>query len=330
MKVIITGGTGFIGYNLCRRLLDRGMLTGPSGMPEEIDSIVLFDTVIPDHLPKKLDDRVSVICGDISDRDTVFALIDRDDVSVFHLASVVSSGGEKDFDLAMRVNLHGGLNILEAARARGGLPRVLFSSSVAIFGGDPLPDAASDSTKALPQTTYGMTKVVGELMVNDYTRKGFIDGRTARLPTVIIRPGKPNAAASSFCSGVFREPLHGQPCALPVDRSLRMPVIGYRTCIEGFIALHEADGSLLGNDRALNFPSLNCTVADMVAAVQRVAGTHGIDLGAITDAPNPDIQAIVSTWPTRMTADRALAIGLPRDDTLDQIIETFIEDFLRR
>jgi len=330
MKVIITGGTGFIGHNLCRHLLDRGRLTGPSGMEEEIDSIVLFDTVIPDDLDANLDKRVSVMCGDISDRDTVFALVDRDDVSIFHLASVVSSGGEKDFDLAMRVNLDGGLNILEAARTRAGLPRVLFSSSVAIYGGDSLPDAVSDATKAVPQTTYGMTKVIGELMINDYTRKGFIDGRTARLPTVIIRPGKPNAAASSFCSGVFREPLHGQPCALPVDRSLQMPLIGYRTCIEGFIALHEADGSVLGDDRALNFPSVDCTVADMVAAVQRVAGAHGIELGAITDAPNPEIQAIVSTWATRMTADRALAIGLPFDETLDQIVETFIEDFLRR
>jgi len=330
MKVIITGGLGFIGYNLCRRILDRGWLTGPSGGPEEIDSIVLFDTVAPNQVASNLDERVSVIHGDISDRDTVFALIDRDDISIFHLASVVSSGGEKDFDLAMRVNLHGGLNILESARARAGLPRVLFSSSVAVYGGDSLPDTASDTTRAVPQTTYGMTKVFGELMVNDYSRKGFIDGRTARLPTVIIRPGTPNAAASSFCSGVFREPLHGQPCPLPVDRSLRMPLIGYRTCIEGFIALHEADGATLGDDRALNFPSLNCTVADMIAAAQRVGGAHGIELGAITDAPNPEIQAIVSTWATRMTADKALAIGLPFDDSLDQIIEHFIEDYLHR
>lgn len=328
MKVVITGGTGFIGLNICRRLLEIGSLTGPSGEQEAIDAIVLFDTALPAVRPAGLDERVNIISGDISDRDTVMSLIDRDDVSVFHLASVVSGGGEKDFDLAMRVNLNGGMHVLEAARARAGTPRVLFASSVAIYGGSAMPEVVFDTTKAVPQTTYGMTKVIGELMINDYTRKGFIDGRTARLPTVIIRPGAPNAAASSFCSGLFREPLQGQPCALPVDRSTRMPLIGYRNCIEGFIALHEIDGGRLGEDRAINLPSLDCTINDMVAAVQRVAKTRGIDLGPITDSPDQEIRAIVSSWATSMNSDRALQLGLPADENLERVVEDFIDDFL--
>jgi len=328
MKVVITGGTGFIGLSICRRLLEIASLTGPSGKPEAIDSIVLFDAALPAARPDGLDERVHMVGGDIADQNTVSALIDRDDVSVFHLASVVSGGGEKDFDLAMRVNLDGGRHILEAARARAGTPRVVFASSVAIYGGEAMPDVVFDTTKAVPQTTYGMTKVIGELMINDYTRKGFIDGRTARLPTVIIRPGTPNAAASSFCSGLFREPLQGQPCVLPVDRSTRMPLIGYRNCIEGFIALHEIDGGKLGSDRALNLPSLDCTLTDMVAAVTKVAEARGIELGAITDSPDAAIGAIVSSWATRMNSERALNLGLPADESLEQVVEDFIDDFL--
>ncbi len=328
MKVVITGGTGFIGLNICRSLLKKNTLSGPSGAQEKIDSIALFDAVVPNERPDGLDERVNIVSGDISDCDTVFDLIDRDDVSVFHLASVVSGGGEKDFDLAMRVNLDGGRHVFEAARARAGTPRVVFASSLAIFGGSAMPDVVSDTTKPVPQTTYGMTKVIGELMINDYTRKGYIDGRAARLPTIFIRPGKPNTAASSFCSGLFREPLQGQPCALPVERSTRMPLLGYRDCIKGFIALHEIDGDRLGDDRALNLPNLDCSVADMVAAAERVAKAHGIDLGPISDSPDAEIQAIVSTWATRMNSDRALALGLPLEDSLDQVVENFIDDFL--
>ncbi|NQU55676.1 MAG: NAD-dependent epimerase/dehydratase family protein [Rhodospirillales bacterium] len=328
MKVVITGGAGFIGLSICRRLLEIGSLTGPSGKQQVIDSIVLFDAHVPVVRPDGLDERVHMVRGDIADPGTVMSLIDRDDVSLFHLASVVSGGGEKDFDLAMRVNLDGGRHILEAARARATTPRVVFASSVAIYGGSAMPDVVFETTRAVPQTTYGMTKVIGELMINDYTRKGFIDGRTARLPTVIIRPGTPNAAASSFCSGLFREPLQDQPCALPVDRSTRMPLIGYRNCIEGFIALHEIDGGKLGEDRALNLPSLDCTVADMVAAVTKVAKARGIELGPITDNPDAAISAIVSSWATRMNSDRALKLGLPADESLEQVVEDFIDDFL--
>lgn len=326
MKVVITGGTGFIGLRLARRLLELGVLTGISGKPEPIDAMTLFDVVVPNERPAGLDERVTIVAGDIADAKTIAGLIDRDDISVFHLASVVSGGAEKDFDLGMHVNLDGHLHLLEALRARGSKPRHVFASSVAIFGGPDMPKTVTDTTKAVPQTTYGMTKIAGELLVNDYTRKGFIDGRAARLPTVIVRPGKPNAAASSFASGVIREPLAGVDCVLPVPLETQHPVACYRTVVEGFIRLHEADGEAIGPDRAMNFPSLRVTVGEMVESLKRVAGNR--HLGAITVREDPFIMKIVAGWPTATLADRALALGLPRDETLDSIIKAYIEDFV--
>jgi nucleoside-diphosphate-sugar epimerase len=239
---------------------------------------------------------------------------------------VVSGGGEQDFDLAMRVNLDGNLYVLESTRALGSKPRVVFASSIAVFGGKSMPKHVGDQTKQVPQTTYGMTKAIGELLVNDYTRKGYIDGRSARLPTVIIRPGKPNKAASSFASGVFREPLSGVECVLPVGTDAVMPLAGYRTIVEGFVRLHEADGAKLGEDRAVSLPSLDVTVADMIAALKRVAGTR--KLGAIRVEKDPAIEQIVATWPVGTTCERALSLGLPKDPDLDSIVRAYIEDFL--
>ena len=326
MKVVITGGTGFIGRMLARAILDRGTLTGPSGTQEAVDAITLFDAVAPPAPLEGLDGRVEIVIGDISDRDLVAGLVDRDDISVFHLASVVSGGGEKDFDLAIRVNLTGGLNVLEAMRARAGTPRLVFASSIAVFGGSVMPAVVGDTTKQAPQTTYGVTKSIGELLINDYSRKGFLDGRAARLPTIVIRPGKPNAAASSFASGVFREPLNGEPCALPVKLDTVMPLLGYRSAVAGFIALHEADAAVLGDDRTINFPSHTATVEQMIAALRRVAGNR--HLGEITVAPDPVIEAIVATWATETEFARATALGLPREANLDEIVEAYIEDFL--
>jgi nucleoside-diphosphate-sugar epimerase len=328
MKVVITGGAGFIGLNLARALLKRDALTGPGGAPQPIDSVVLFDQTVPATRPEGLDDRVSLVAGDIADGKTVAALVNRDDISVFHLASVVSAGGERDFDLAMRVNLDGGRHVFEACRARAGRPRVVFASSIAVFGGASMPSMVTDATKQTSQTTYGITKTIGELLINDYSRKGFFDGRSARLPTIIIRPGKPNAAASSFCSGVFREPLHGEPCILPVTPDARLPVLGYRNCVAGLIALHEAPADALGDDRAVNLPSVSYSVEEMIAALKRVAATHDLHLGPITEKIDPEIQAIVAGWATAADSHRAVALGLPEDESLDGVIQDFIDDFL--
>ena len=325
MKVVITGGTGFLGLRLARAILARGALIGASGAAEPVEEMILFDAVTPPERPDGLDGRVEIIAGDISDRDLVTRLIQGDSLSVFHFASVVSAGAEQDFDLALKVNLDGGLNVLEAARAQPGLPRVVFTSSLAVFGGSAMPDTVSDDTKITPMTTYGMTKVVNELLLNDYHRKGFLDGRGARLPTVIIRPGKPNKAASGFASGVFREPRSGVDYELPVSHETRMAVSGYRTIVDGVIALHEADSEAVGDDRSINLPSISLTVAEMIEGLKRVAGNR--PLGDIISAPDPAIQAICDGWPGREEAPRALVLGLPADGDLDSIIRAYIEDY---
>ncbi len=317
MKVVITGGLGFLGLGIARRLLER----------DTVESLVLFDWAVPDTLPDGLDGRVTMAAGDIADRERVFEQIDRDDVAVFHLASVVSAGAEQDFDLAIRVNLEGGINVLEACRARKGAPRVVFASSLAVFGGAAMPECVTDMTRVIPQTTYGMTKAMGELMVNDYTRKGFIDGRAARLPTVIIRPGPPNQAASGFASGVFREPLAGAEFVLPVGMETKMMVLGTRNAVAGLIGLMDADGDALGEDRVVGLPNNAYSVAEMIAALKAVATEKGIELGPITPRPDPATEAIVTSWPLVMDDARARALGLPADESLERVIGDYIEDF---
>lgn len=325
MKVLITGGTGFLGRTLARRLLERGVLTGPSGRSEVIDSLVLLDAAAPPARPAGLDQRAEVVTGDVSDGELVRSLVDRDDVSVFHLASMVSAGCELDFDGALTVNLDGGRSVLEACRARGSRPRLVFTSSIAAFGGPVAADLASDTTKLLPETTYGTTKAICELLVNDYSRRGFLDGRSARLPTVVIRPGRPNAAASSWVSGLFREPLNGEECVVPVDAGTRVPISGYRTVVENLIRLHEVDRDMLGSDRGLNLPALDLTAQDMIDALRRSADR---ELGPIHLRPDPAIVAMYRGWAPRSSFERATALGLVGDDGIETIIRAYIEDFL--
>jgi nucleoside-diphosphate-sugar epimerase len=326
MKIVVTGGTGFLGLRLARQLLAHGEATAPSGKREAIDEMVLFDVVVPDKRPEGLDGRVKIVAGEISDPKAIEALIDTPNIGVYHLASVVSGEGEQDFDLALKVNLYGHLHLLEAIRRLGSKPRYLFSSSIAAYGGTAMPKGVSDQTKQTPQTTYGMTKSVGELLVNDYTRKGFLDGRTARLPGVIVRPGKPNKAASGFISAVVREPLNGIDYELPVPLDLEMPVACYRTVVSDIEALFEADGAKLGDDRAVNLPNLTVTVAQMIESLKTVAA--GRTLGKITVKPDPFVMSIVAGWPTRLDAARAHALGLPKDKALENIIRAYMEDYL--
>ena len=333
MKVVITGGGGFLGSQLALKLIERGSLIGPSGSPEPIDTITLFDAFFSPKVEEMATKEgspiaVTLLSGDMGDRDSVFSAIDRDDIAVFHLASMVSGECEQRFDDAMRANLDGGRYLLEALRQREGRPRLVFASSVAAFGGAVMPDCVSDSTKRTPQTTYGMTKVIGELMINDYSRKGFLDGRSARLPTIIIRPGKPNAAASSWASGMFREPLNGEPCYLPVHRDQLHPVLGYRDVIDSFIALHEADPSLIGDDRAFGLPSHRITVAEGLTVMEQIAAEAGIHPGLIVDDFNPVIQGIVDTWPTATDGTRAMKLGVPSPKPLADIVRDYIADFL--
>ena len=326
MKVVITGGLGFLGQRLARALLERETLTGASGGQETIERLVLFDAAVPERPPAGLDDeRVEMVAGNVSDGETVRALIAGSSLSAFHFASVVSAGAEQDFDLALSVNLTGGINVLEACRAAPGLPRLVFTSSIAVFGGSALPETIGDDTKITPQGTYGVTKVINEHLLADYTRKGWLDGRGARPPTVIVRPGKPNKAASGFASGLFREPLAGIDHALPVSRGTRIVLGGYRTIVEGLVALHEVPGAALGDDRTINLPSFSATAGEMVAALERVGA--GRRLGAVTDAPDEGVQRLVSSWPAYARAERAASLGLPQNPPLDEVVRQYIEDY---
>ena len=325
MKVVITGGGGFLGSQLCQKLLERGELTGPSGAAENIRQIVLIDSHF--HLPAT-DSRVQQVTADISDRDAVFSAVGQDAATaIFHLASMVSGECEERFDDALRVNLDGGRNVFEAARAAAGRPRVVFASSIACFGGDDMHEEKNDRTKQTPQTTYGMTKAICELLVNDHSRKGHFDGRSARLPTVIIRPGKPNAAASSWASGMFREPLRGEPCLLPVRRDQCHPMTGYRTVIDSLIALHEVPADRFGHDRACGLPAHRVTPALAEAVVRQVAGERGFQPGPLVDAFDARIQGIVDSWATGIDGSRAVRLGLPQPPELKQIVEEYLEDF---
>ena len=322
MKVIITGGLGFLGLRLGRRLLELGELTSADGAPAPIESLVLADRSLPATRAEWMDSRVELVACDVTDGDLLRELVDREDLSVFHLAAIVSAQAESDLDLAVRVNIDGGRSVLDAVRAREGLQRVVVTSTYAAFGGT-LPDICGDDTKLTPMSTYGMTKVVLELLVADYTRRGLIDGRVARLPTVIIRPGAANAAASSVASAIFREPLAGRPYQVPVTADTRMALTGARTAVEGLIALHEADGAQLGSDRTVCFPSISRSIQELVESLRRVSG--GRPLGPISWSPDPVVQAIVSSWPSEVEAARALAIGVPPPDELDVIAQEAVD-----
>lgn len=325
MKVVITGGGGFLGSQLAQKILNRGTLTGPSGAQEPVESMVLLDAFF--HKPST-DPRVQQIVGDVSDRDTVFGAIGSEaGTAIFHLASMVSGECELRFDDAMRVNLDGGRLIFEAARAAAGLPRVVFASSIACFGGLDMQQAMTDTTKHLPQTTYGMTKAICEMLVNDHTRKGHFDGRSARLPTVIVRPGKPNAAASSWASGMFREPLSGVPCELPIRRDQGHPMTGYRTVIDSLIALHEVPSNKLTSDRGYGLPAHRVTPNIAEAVIRKVAERRAIALGPIVDAFDSRIQGIVDNWPTQIEAPRGIELGLPQPPPLEEIVDQYLEDF---
>ncbi|MBL9115569.1 MAG: NAD-dependent epimerase/dehydratase family protein [Verrucomicrobiaceae bacterium] len=323
MKVVITGGGGFLGSQLSQKLLERGQLAG-----EPLEEIVLIDAFF--RGPPQ-DARVRHACGDVGSKDFVFESVgSARAITIFHLASMVSGECEERFDDALRVNLDGSRHIFECARSLPGRPRVVFASSIACFGGEGMMEVNSDGTKHTPQTTYGMTKAICEMLVNDYTRKGFFDGRAIRLPTVIIRPGKPNAAASSWASGMFREPLNGEDCLLPVHRDQRHPMTGYRAVVESFIKMAEVPESVLGTDRAYVLPAHTVTPRLAESAIQEVSVVKGLKLGRIVDAPDARIQRIVDNWPQAVDGTRSKRIGMPSPPPLREMVEHYVDDFLQR
>ncbi len=320
MKVLITGGAGFLGQRLARKLLERGALAGPDGKPRPIAELVLLD-VAP--APDMGDSRVRVKTGDISQRSVLEAAIDSDTYAVFHLAAIVSGQAEADFDLGMRINLEASRLLLEVCRARGHRPRVVFTSSVAVYGGA-LPDVVRDDTALNPQSSYGTQKAIAELLLCDYTRRGFVDGRVLRLPTISVRPGRPNAAASSFASGIIREPLAGETAICPVTPKTRLWLLSPRAAVDALVAGCEIEQRAFGGRPIVNLPGISVSVEEMVDALRVVAGERAV--ARIVWQRDERIERIVCSWPGRWDTARAEALGLRGDDNFVEVVRAYREE----
>ena len=323
MKIVITGGGGFLGRRLAQTLLDKGTIQCPDGTEQRIDQLVLFDAVEPTPPFPATDPRVSILIGNLADADQMQLLITPDVDSVFHFAAVVSGAAEADFDLGMRVNVDGTRALFEACRALPKPATVVFTSSCAVFGGD-LPATLNDDTPLRPQTSYGIQKVIGELLLNDYTRKGFMDGRALRLPTISVRPGKPNKAASSFASGIVREPLNGEEAVCPVSGDARMWILSPRRVIQAFLRAHALPADAWGWNRSLTLPGISVTVSEMVEGLRRVAGEEVVK--RIRWQTDPLVARIVAGWPGNFDTARARRLGFEGDTNIDEIIRAHIED----
>ena len=286
------------------------------------DELVLLDMPAALAAPDDLAD-VKVLRGDIRDEALLREALDSPEVAIVHLASVVSAGAERDFDAALEVNVDGGRALVEACRAHATAPRLVFTSSLAVFGGELALGPVDDDTRLTPSTTYGATKAMLELLFADATRKGFLDARSARPPTVIVRPGAPNAAASSFASAVVREPLAGRASTLPVSLDLPTVVIGVDTTVGCLARLLEIDGDTLGSGRALNLPGLVATSGELLEAVHALVDPA--TLAPLEVAVDPAVESMVRSWPIDWSSSRADAIGLPRDEDAAGIVRAYLK-----
>ena len=322
MKAIITGGAGFLGARLARAVLDKGTLKDGMGQDQPVTELVLIDVTEPSPIS---DRRVTRVTGDISDPALLRSAIDAEAGAIFHLAAIVSGMAESDFDLGMRINVDATRTLLELCRAAGRRPRIVFTSSVAVFGGE-LPQVLNDATALNPQTSYGVEKAIGEFLIADYTRKGFIDGRSLRLPTITVRPGRPNAAASSFASGIIREPLNGEDAICPVGPDARIWVASPRTAIAGLLSANELPSDALGNRRWVNVPGISVTAGEMASSLDRVAGPEVVK--RIRWERNERIERMVLGWPPAIDNSRAIDLGFQVDGNFDSIIRRYIEEDL--
>jgi D-erythronate 2-dehydrogenase len=318
MRVVVTGGAGFLGTLVARRLLASPLAVG-GGAPTPVEELVLVDLVAP-----AVDgDRVRHVVGELAD--TIPDLPAAD--AVFHLAGVVSGAAEADFDLGVRTNIDGTRAVLEYARRHRVPPVLVFSSSLAVFGADPALGPigpVDDDTLPRPQTSYGIQKFIGEQLVADYTRKGFVRGRSVRLMTVSVRPGRPNAAASGFLSGIIREPVAGQRAVCPVPPDTPVALSSPARTLAGLLRAAEVDDEMWGSRTAMNLPGIATTPRLMARALDRVAGAGTSDLIDWTD--DPTISAMVRTWPAEVRTTRAEHLGLRADESFDDIVRAYVTE----
>jgi len=337
-NVVITGGAGFLGARLARQLLATGSLAVAGSGARPLRGLTLIDRVpVPPDLAA--DERVTAIRGDLGDLlgpapggpDAAAGpdAITRAEV-IFHLAAAVSAECEADFDLGIRANLRATEALLAACRAAGTSPVVVFSSSIAVFGASaehPLPAVVDDHTAPNPQTSYGAQKVIGEQLLADYARKGFLRGRAVRLMTVSVRPGRPNRAATGFLSGIIREPLAGQRAICPVGPQTEVALVSPARAIAGLLCAATSPDEAWGGRTAVNLPALTVTVADMVAALEQAAGPGASAL--IDWIPDPPIAEMVRTWPARFRSARAAGLGLTPDPDFGSVISMHIAETRR-
>jgi D-erythronate 2-dehydrogenase len=321
MKVLVIGAAGMLGVNLVHRLCQQGEVMG-----REITGVSRFDWVLappPPATPITIDTHM----GDLADAGQSEKLVASRPDLIFHLAAIVSGEAEADFEKGYRINLDGTRQLFEAIRKVGDgyAPRVVFTSSIAVFG-SPFPDAICDEFLTAPLTSYGTQKAISELLLSDYSRRGIFDGMALRMPTVCVRPGKPNKAASGFFSNIIREPLAGQEAVLPVDTSVRHWHASPRAAVGFLMQAAEMGGAALGARRALTLPGLSCTVAEQLEALRRVGGEKALKLVKRVD--DPVVAKIVSGWPRNFNPARAVSLGFAAEKSFDDIIRVHIEDEL--
>ncbi|MDA9009300.1 SDR family oxidoreductase [Alphaproteobacteria bacterium] len=317
MHIVITGAAGFIGKKLAARLARDCEIDGKS-----ISKLTLFDIIEPEA-PLSNGPEILTIAGDITETGIAVRLVGDDCGGVFHLAAIVSAGAEEDFDLGMAVNLDANRALLEACRALPNVPKYVFASSVASFGGY-MPDVLDDATERTPQTSYGMQKSIGDLLVTDYTRKGFLRGCALRLPTVVVRPGKPNKAASTWASSIIREPLQGDEVICPVHDQQPMFVTSPTTIVENMIKAWELPAEDWGMVPAITLPGLTLTVKEMLAALERVSNKDVV--AKVKFVPDAHIQKICDGWPTHFETPRAERLGFCKDSDYESIIRGFMDN----
>ncbi|WP_148252803.1 D-erythronate dehydrogenase [Aidingimonas lacisalsi] len=318
MHVLMTGAAGFLGQRLARALIERNELDGRT-----LSHLTLVDQM---EAPMPADAACSVDTRalDITADGALDAMLDTRPDVIFHLAAVVSSAAEADFDLGMRVNFDATRALLESCRSRElSATRLIMASSVAVYGGD-LPEVLDDLTALQPQSSYGTQKAMCELLINDYSRRGFVDGRVLRLPTIVIRPGRPNAAASSFASGILREPLNGETTVCPVPTDLDLFVMSPDRVIESLLHGAEVPGADFGASRSLMLPGLTVSVDEMLETLREVAGQEALD--RVSYERDPRIESIVASWPPRFETRKAQQLGFKGDDNFRDIVDAYLEE----